>query len=191
MTMRSYVEPHMRESLANHTLEIHVDTPQLKAWYLRPAKGGRMMATLILSTVEGLVIMGDLCPGQNGAISCLGYGAGWFGGRLSEQYLCSKFMGRVFVPEIGDEALRHRIIEARRGGAVSKDSARDAYNATRDAVANGALSGDRAYDIHTNIAGLQDFESLGYDYEPGEAGWLCAIQQRFAELYTAQLQAAA
>lgn len=29
----------------------------------------------------------------------------------------------------------------------------------------------------------QEFHGVGYDYSPAAAGWLCAIQQRFRELY--------
>lgn len=28
-----------------------------------------------------------------------------------------------------------------------------------------------------------EYYGQGYGYDPGEAGWLCAIQQKFSELY--------
>src|ERR1700744_5534707 len=112
--MKSYVEEHMRESLAGHILEPHADHEKVKAFYLRRPGDGRMMSCLILFTVEGIVIMGDLTPCHNGVISCLGYGLGWFADRKSEDYLCEKFLRKEFVPKLALESFREQILMYRR-----------------------------------------------------------------------------
>lgn len=185
----TYVSENERAGLAHHYLEVHVDTPNLKAWYLRRPSSGRMWSTLILSTAEGLVIMGDLCPGRNGVISCYGYDHRWFGAKLSEQYLCSKFLQREWVPEKGSREIRELILTERRHGNLPKDDARNAWEDLRSAEEYGNLSGERAYQI-VSEAGF-DFDGIGYDYNPSAAAWLCAIQQRFHELYAASLKVAA
>jgi hypothetical protein len=173
-----------REVLEDHSLEIHVDTPTLKAWYLRSKPSRRLGSSLILSTVEGLIITGDLCPGQNGVCSTYGYGADWFAGRLSPNYLCEKFLQREFVPALAERHLRERIVALRREGSIEKADARDAWNAIHD-----DLSPDEAYAIERDIG--DEAEGLGYGYNPSERRWLCAIQERFASLYHAQVKAAA
>lgn len=183
----SYVEPHMAESLAGHVLEVHVDTPEVKGWYLKRPGSGRSMSTLILSTREGLVILGDLCPKRYGVISGYGYDWQWFAGKKSEGYLCEKFLSREFILEQAIPALREAIIEGRRSGAIGQDKAREALNR----ITLGDVEGpESCYEIFTD-AGLSDIESLGHDYNPADAGWLCAIQQRFAQLMQAKLTEAA
>jgi hypothetical protein len=178
--MSSYVREGVRKEMATHTLEVHVDTPLLKAWYLRPPNGGRMQSTYILETVEGIVIMGDWCPESNrGAISCYGYGMNWFSSKLGEDYLCSKFLRQEWVPAVGLEGLRYAFTE-RDDPTKYAEALRDAERAYE----YGELTYERAHEIFTE-AGLSDFEDLGHDYNPRDAGILCAIQQRFAELYRA------
>jgi hypothetical protein len=178
VTLSTYVDPHMREQMARTVLEVHVDTPQVKGWYLKIPGYGRTCSTLLLFTREGIVIMGDLCPGQNGVISCLGYGWEWFAGRLSENYLCEKFLRREFVLEKAIEDLRRAIIEGRRSGAITKEAARLAL----DRLAWEAEGIESIAEIYHD-AGLEDIsESIHYYYDSASAGWLCAIQQRFREL---------
>lgn len=175
--MRTYVEPQMAEGLAGHVLELHVDTPQVKGWYMKRPGAGRMMSTLILFTREGIVVFGDLCPKQNGVISTLGYGEDWFAGRLSEDYLCEKFLHREFVLENAIAELRERIIESRRSDAITKAAARRAM----DSVKYGGLEGPESiYDVYGSAKMCTD--DLGSWYNPVDAGWLCAIQQRFSAL---------
>jgi hypothetical protein len=185
----SFVEAHHKESLKDHFLEAHVDTENLKAWYLRDGKQpkSRMMSTLILFTVEGIVIMGDLCPGQNGVISCLGYGLDWFSEHKSEHYLCEKFLSKTFVPEKAYRTLRESILEHRREEFWTKEKARELWDENEDRVASFGepWNAHEFYDIYARY-GLE-YDGQGYGYDPSEAGWLCAIQQKFSESYLAQL----
>lgn len=90
-------------ALKDHTLEQVLDTPNFKAFYLRPPGGGRMMSTLIVFTPEGIVLMGDLTPGHHGNVSALGYGLSWFAGDLSGSYLCEKFLQKSWHAELAKE----------------------------------------------------------------------------------------
>lgn len=184
----SYVTSNMRSAFTNHTLHVEADCPTVRAWYLRPSNGGRMQSTLIVETREGIVIMGDMCPKQNGIISTYGYGIDWFAKNRTcdEQYLCSKFLSRVFVPERGARMVREIIVELRRSGSIDKDAARDAWREVDDE--GGDFTERTAWDICNRLG--TEFDG-GYDYDPSDAGWLCAIQQRFAELYVPRQAAVA
>ncbi|MGV3707582.1 MAG: hypothetical protein ACO1Q7_01995 [Gemmatimonas sp.] len=175
----------MKRTLASHTLELHVDTPTLRAYYMREKPNSRMMSTYIIFSREGIVITGDFCPGRRGVVSSLGYGLEWFAGQLSEDYLCSKFLEKEWVPTEGYDDLRREILRDRRFDSISKKNAREAWD---DLLLEDreSISADRAYEIFTD-AGMQDFE-IGHGYRPHDAEFLCAIQQRFAELYHAQQQ---
>ena len=178
--MSSCIDPHMRQSLAGHVLEQVLDTEAFKAFKLRKPGDGRMMSTLITFTPEGIVIQGDLTPETNGTVSCYGYGLKWFSGRLSEDYLCGKFLQMKFVPEFVEPGFKRDIISKRRDGELTKDGARELWDSIRWM---GEITPENVYRFWADELGHEDGEGCpGYGYEPGEAGWLCAIQQRFAEL---------
>lgn len=186
----TYIQPHMRESLAGHVLETVLESEKIRAYYMKRPGHGRMMSTLILFTPEGIVLQGDLTPAQNGNVSCLGYGLDWFSGQLSEGYLCSKFLTHVFVPDYARRGLRDEILEQRRDGRLEKDKARELWDSVH--VSDDFQGPSQVYEFWTDELLNMDSEGCpGYGYEPGEAGWLCAIQQRFAELYNATAQATA
>lgn len=193
--MTTHVSEGQRETLENHVLDLHVDTPQLKAWYLRDPRRevGRINSVMILATREGIVIVGDLCPGEHGALNAGGYDIDWFARQRGndEDYICSKFLRRTFVPEYGAAELRRRIVERRRESPdyTPKSVARDAFDAVSNAEKWHELSAERAYTIATDAD--IEFDSLGYGWDPVEAGWLCAIQQRFAALYAELAERAA
>jgi hypothetical protein len=195
----SYVQKHMREGLQNHILEVHESGENIQAFYLRRPGAGRAMSCLIVFTQEGIVILGDLTPCQNGVISYMGYGIEWFRENLAERYLCEKFLHKEFR---GEKAIRNfremvalkRLESGRRSrGHVAeiealrtkpswyftKEDARDAWDWS--SIDPEELSpqefSERATEIYDDV-----FEGT-YSYNPGDAGWLCAIQQTFAELY--------
>lgn len=105
-------EDHMIESIKDHVLEQVLDTERFKAFYMKyPGPPQRSMSTLIMFTPEGIVITGDLCPRMKtgGVISDLGYGLNWFSGRLSEGYLCEKFMQQGWYRELAEGDLRKMV----------------------------------------------------------------------------------
>lgn len=184
----TYIEPHMREALAEHVLETVLESEKISAYYLKRPGQGRMMSTLILFTPEGIVLQGDLTPGQNGNVSALGYGRGWFSGRLSGGYLCEKFLNKVFRPDKAKRAIKEDIIEQRRDGSITKDRARELWNDMPDGDEH---DGRLFYEFYMDELGRDGCDFPAYGYDLAEAGWLCAIQERFAALYNAHAQATA
>jgi hypothetical protein len=184
------IEDHMRESLKNHVLELHTLWVNLTAYYLKPVGKTRMMSTLILFTVEGIVIMGDLTPSQNGVISAYGYGEGWFGSHKSPSYLCEKFLQKEFVPEYAIEcynrALAERVQEAI--DAATEEGVEYAHRKAHSEAARwikdyaDELDAKSFYDQWWEVFGDTP-DGAGYGYNPSDAGWLCAIQEKFAELF--------
>lgn len=182
----SYVQDYMKEDLKDHVfiplLGCNRPGTQVQGGYLQRPGTSRMMSTLILFTPEGIALMGDLTPERNGSISACGYGEQWFKGQLSEGYLCEKFLDKKFSPKRALASLRREILDARREGTLTNKEARDAWG-------NVDGWGDEFFTV-------QDYENLYFnvfenhpqeapmDYDEGEAGWLCAIQQRYHQIYT-------
>jgi hypothetical protein len=193
--VRTYVEVQMAENFKKYILEPHADYERLKAFYLKEPKHGRMGSCLILFTVEGIVIMGDLTPCQNGVISAYGYGLDWFAGQLSEDYLCSKFLTKEFVPELALQGFKERLLEKRRLSGVrcpslddrfiDKFTAREAWEYVEGMMQDG-MGRDEYYRLYCET--FNDSPECGYGYNRSDAAWLCAIQQRFSELYQAQVK---
>src|SRR6185295_12797554 len=111
----SFVTPQIKEALKDHVLEEPLPFGHgFLAYYMRDPDQGRMMSTLFVFTPEGIVIMGDLCPegpGNGGSISSYGYGIGWFSKKLSEYYLCEKFLHRVWQADVAARWVREHIDE--------------------------------------------------------------------------------
>ncbi len=251
------VDSHMRESLENHILEQLLDTEKFKAFKMKRPGSGRSMSTQILFTPEGIVISGDLCPrpGTRGVVSDLGYGLGWFSGRLSEGYLCEKFFVVGWHRELAEEELK-RMIKAVRWGdydsygwtgkleEVSEErrEQHDELVRTRKTLKDLMVSdeADREEQIKDTQEEIGDLwkelrllrekvvklravlvekvndllqrldwgdmdqmgfgdcwreinadaeDTPGWGYPPADGAWLCAIQQRFVELYAAMMPA--
>lgn len=245
----------MKEELKDHTLEQVLDTEKFKAFYMRPPGGGRMMSTLFLFTPEGIVIMGDLCPGHsggNGVVSALGYGLRWFTEELSGDYLCQKFLQKGWHAELAREWCLDTARDVRRGrmdregcfakelelAADDREALHDELVSLRkdlkDAIARADAADVNEFgraiastkveleDSRTHLVGLregvaseleriadcldgdwnlerfreeieEEFPDMdltehcpGYGYDPSDKMWLCALQEKFAELYNAR-----
>lgn len=180
----SFVTPQMRESLARHVLVPALDSGKFEAFLMKRPGEGRIMSTMIVFTPEGIVITGDLCPraGTRGIVSDAGYGTGWFRGRLSERYLCEKFLTDEWQLGLAASELREEI------GDLRDEDGFDIYVQKLETIAEMLEhetidSGQDLHD-HLNNAGYETADGIpGMDYNLADAGWLCAIQQRFAELY--------
>lgn len=196
--MTSYVTQEMRRSMADKVLTIVAEYEGMIVYRLGPADGSWMESTRILVSrhplPEQIIITGDLCPGSNGILSDFGYGVGWFGSRKSEEYLCEKFLRREWVPERAKEALCQALHDARDercAEASDEEVARldvieDAIIASDDPCGECAptRSSEAFYEFWNETFGDSP-ENQGMDYSPRDAGWLCAIQQRFVECYQA------
>lgn len=173
-----------RTQFAGKELVEHASAPDgaIRSFYLREKdrQWGRMDSVYLLFTIEGIIIAGDLCPNDNqGCASPIGYDIRWFAGRLSPDYLCSKFLRPRWVPELGVVELKRRLLEHRRTGDLARATARDLFEEIR---CTDPLDQSTAYRIHGD-AGLSDFEDLGQGYPPRDAALLIAIQERFSACY--------
>lgn len=180
----SFVTASIKESLKNHVLEEALPFGHgFLAYYMKEPGQGRMMSTLFVFTPEGIVIMGDLCPGgpgNGGSISSYGYGIGWFSRQQSEYYLCEKFLRREWQIEVAERWCREHIEEMRKEECNGrKDIAGWEELLTR-------LQGREMGRDHFHEA-LQDLdydvEDEGFEYHLNTAGWLCGLQQKFVEEY--------
>ncbi len=176
----TYVTDQMREAMANHVLELVCQTDKITAYYLKEP-GTRMGSTMLIFTPEGIAIMGDRVPTNNGTVSVFGVDLRWFAGGLSEDYLCEKFLQETWILEKAVEELRD-----------PEGYWRDGQNkgTLRQLSRIATLLGSGEHGEEWLCDELSDLDMdlsegvPGWDhYEPDQAGWLCAIQQRFAELY--------
>jgi hypothetical protein len=234
----TFVQDFMREEMKDKILVPMDGGKDVQGFYLKPPQGGWVQSTMILFTKGGIVIMGDLCPGNDrrnsGVISTPGYGLDWFGkGKLSERYLCEKFLSsQVWQVEIAKKWLKEYIEEIRareRDGsfahydpeyktAVEKckeleECLKDGWTPSGESLAAATTKLDKLREakvqgheeilrdmeegwitevvtFHDRLADLKSIfdEMPGYDYDHTAAGWLAAIQQKFAELYQASLK---
>jgi len=195
----TYVTEEMRRAMADKVLSVVAEYEGMVIYRLGPADGSWMESMRILISreplAEQIIITGDLCPGSNGILSDFGYGVGWFGRKQSEEYLCSKFLRREWVPDAALRALRYALQEE----IDSSDRDDSDVRATRIEALTEAIDdiGDEPtgessvartseafYEFWNETFGDSP-ENQGMDYNPRDAGWLCAIQQRFAECYSA------
>ena len=176
----------MAEALEHHTLKQILDTPKFQSFYMEIPGKGRNMSQLLTFSPEGITIQGDLTPGRNGNVSCLGYGIGWFRGRLSEDYLCEKFLELGWTPELAEKDLRNRLKDISDGiETVEKPYEVEQIEQLADDCNYGDLGMESFRDSWMLISNDQEWLP-GWGYNLREKGWLCAIQQRFAQLYNAQ-----
>ena len=173
-TAKSYVKGHMREALANHVLEVLCDAERVKAFRMRRPEGGSFYLVDIVFIPTGIGIAGDITLDHNGAWSREAKDLAWFRTEHSEDYLCSKFLPKVWVPEICAQVIREWASDA-------DCEHREALYEIAKGIIDGELDRSDAYRDLSEI-GYGDDGIPGYDYDPGDAGWLCAIQQRFREL---------
>jgi hypothetical protein len=182
----------MVESLKDHVLEEIPAGDKIKAfWMRRPGTG--FYCTMILFTPVGIVIGGDICLSSDsgGVISHNGhYGLDWFvDEQMSEDYLCSKFLrSTVWEKERAAAWCREQAEEILKGedaqeGRLRSLAARD-FRALATALESGSV--ERPEELMEELGRLKhecDDGVPGYGYPSAEAGWLCAIQKKFTELY--------
>jgi hypothetical protein len=176
----TWVKDHMRESLKGHRLAIIADVPGVKAYAMK-RPGTRTMSVNIIECGGRLAVHGDLCIGTpNGCISAGGYGIRWFRQRLSESYLCEKFLTTAWHWEICEPRL-HEIAGDEHEDDPIRQAARELLNNYIWSCGE-PCSADVYYEL--TEAGWDPGDGVpGHGYDRADAGWLCAINQRFAELF--------
>lgn len=198
--MTRYLEPHMAEQLKNHVLEELPSTELIRHFKLSVPTGHELSGLYwvhVLFTPVGIVVGGDLLG--RGAIARLGmkggYGPDWFGSGLSEEYLCSKFFDQAWQRESAGKWCRVRATEYRSGERDDEAmgmsySVREQRRAVQFKAWSALADRLEGLEIETCDQFLAEARKLGwreggdlppgYDYPLVNAGWLCAIQQKFA-----------
>lgn len=181
----TYVEPHMSASLADHELTTLDGGKSFRMG--QPGTG--IFAIHMIEVGNRLCITGDISLGANGhgVVSAPGYTFGWLGSQLSEGYLCEKFLrGNEWQWEAAVEAIQQQI---------ELEDAVDWWAERTDKLKAFIAAPDWTYgeptihEFHEFMSELGDdcCDLPGYDYPRIQAGWLCAIQQRFREMLIANV----
>lgn len=179
----SYVTEQMRRELAGHALWPMGDG----AYRMASAPGVGAYHMCVGEFAGRLVVTGDVRLGGNGygLVSANGYGIGWFANRQSEGYLCEKFLDKEWQWDAAVESIRWLIgqdSEDGEGWWVEHAAELEAYMADPGWGHNDEPNYWEYDDFLTSL-GADGSEGLpGMDYPRVQAGWLCAIQQRFREL---------
>jgi hypothetical protein len=204
-------------NFADYTLtEEGLGLPPVRVFRLRKPGHGSMEGVDLLFTcgtetaraAERIVVTGDLCPNDNqGCVSNTGNGLLWFAGTASDDYLCSKFLRKTWVPDIALDALRGLLDDARKDTEAdaevvderAMERAHRRLHAVEEAIAEseGEPDGESAITRSSEAFGEWEYEVFhdtseapGFGYEPREAALLCAIQKTFARLYAAMQEKA-
>ena len=174
----TYVIDHMKKSLAKHVLD-----PQLDGSLRMGIPGDCIYEVYLVEFANRICITGDIYLGgnDNGIVSNIGYKLPWFAGRLSECYLCEKFLHRKWQWPAAVEEI-NAAIEFDEDGWWAEQS-----NELKKFISSPGWKYDTPtesefYEFMSEL-GDDCCESVGYDYPRAEAGWLCAIQQKFSELW--------
>ncbi len=179
--MRTYVEEGWKESLKDHELRLVANVEEYEVWLMK-APNTRHLLVQIFFSPEGIAIQGDvLFNRKKGLVSDFGYHRGWFGREQSESYLCEKFLRYVFVPEVAAEEIED-MLENPEEHNISKGLVpylKEIAEELRD-----GKYGRYEFEMELDRVDYHPDEPLGYGYDPKEASPLCAIQQKFVELYS-------
>jgi len=182
----SYVEPHMKEVMERLYLKEVVDTERIQSFYMRQPST-RIYCVLITFTPEGIVIQGDLTIGHNGTVSTIGYGLSWFKGRLSGDYLCEKFLPMSWNHDRVESDITYYAADESEDLRDETDAEMPWNSLLAWWEENGEYSGEESLYQKMMELGLETVDGVpGRGYKSADAGWLCAVQQRFAELYDAR-----
>lgn len=178
-TPRKYVTPHMVEALEHHALdEVTPPGSPVRSFYLMDADFGMQGSTLLTFTPEGIIIQGDRRPGENGVVSSKDYTLDWFCGDLAEPDVCEAFLQKAWQPTVAVEDAR-ALLRTRTFDATTTLCLDLMLAQVEDGVLDEAQLRERLLPYGFSRA---EVDAVGHDYPLGDAGWLCAIQQKFASL---------
>lgn len=192
----SYLEKHMIDSLKDHELKLIEKTDHFECYRMGRPDTGVYAAYITFMTHSAnpgtaprgqmIVISGDivLCEHTHAVGSNYGYGKSWFSGQLDGSYLCEKFLRKCWSKEAAVRDLRWEakyLRENKESDAMDLQFAKDLDEIAQELECGDSLDQRDIYEKYTELRGADDYE-VGHDYPLAEAGWLCAIQQKFREL---------
>lgn len=110
----SYIKQHMRRALDGFELTEYPAGERVRLFVMKHPEHGNHRLQLTF-TPYGIALQGDMCLGHNGVCSRGGYGVEWFSALKSEEYLCEKFLKKVWQWEAAVETLLDWISPEQRG----------------------------------------------------------------------------
>lgn len=167
----------MKKQLSNHVLE-----PQVDGSIRLGIPDECLYAVYLVEFANRICISGDICLGgnENGIVSSAGYTMAWFAGQLSESYLCEKFLRQEWQWKAAVEEINSAIKFDKEGWwAEHADELKRFISSPGWKYDVPRI--EEFYEFMSNL-GDDCCEMLGSDYPRGQAGWLCAIQQRYSKL---------
>ena len=177
----NYIKEHMKRSLEHHVLERIGD----KHWFMRRPK--TISYSINIANVGNhIVLVGDLTiGGPHGCVSAGGYGLEWFSSVNSQDYLCSKFLAKAWQWEVAQEQIEDWIANSEAYTVSDEDIAKLRSLLDRDAF-DWEHGEPTAHELFTALNEIDysyvDDGIPGHDYDRADAGWLCAVNEKFAEL---------
>lgn len=178
MTPTSYIEAHQREALEGYLMtEITPLHSPVRAFRLDAPADEPQMPVLITFTPEGLILqslMGPHGSEGNGVLAARGCDLTWFCQVRTPEELLKPFFARKVYQE--EAAYRDLLL-------LSSGSPLD--NGLRTLAEDTAALSDQGTMMRRmlNLGFAMDLISeVGVDYPLGDAGWICAIHEKFIEL---------
>lgn len=160
--------------------EVTLPTSYTRSFLLTPILwDGENQHALIPFTVEGIVLQGPLVLGieAKGMVSESKKTLDWFHSELTEDEVCEAFLHQRWQYTVAERDLR--VLAGREQYSPGKQ---EFLRGLADRIAR--CEGDRnSLTLTLRTTGGIDFVlagQVGVDYPMPEAGWLCAIQRRFA-----------
>lgn len=176
----TYVNEGWKRGLEKHELKQVLEDGHYEVWMMeRPDSNN--LATQIFFSPWGIALQGDTMYGDKYGLSSRGtYGREWFSRNLNEDYLCGKFLRRRFIHDRAAEEIDDWL------------AAPEEWDVTEEMVEPMKELIETLHAEEIDERGMwEELESIGYPlddnvghgYDPSEAAALCAIQQKFSELY--------
>lgn len=164
--------------LSKHQLVQIADKHGFQVFLLVPLNGGHVLSTiLVFSPNDGIVIFGDLCPGERGVFSTKDTSLEWFAQPdLPENALCERFLKKEWNSEHAVEGLKVLM-----GAGTVADFGNDLLTALEDGDFYEMSADDFSQKMMAH--GLEAGE-IGFGYEEDESSRLLAIQRIFAAFYS-------
>jgi hypothetical protein len=188
------VEPFMLRELKDHVLDRQGYGP-IQVYHMKKPETSVYSVTLIFAE-NRIVIFGDIMLGErgDGIVSQPGYGLAWFSGELTWYYLASKFLcNDHWSAERAEQWCRDLAAEYYDAGNRTADEIANkiaSYKELADDLKNGSVANVYEFDVRLRKLNAEWADvPPGYGYDEAEAGWLSAIQQKFAQLYNFKLDA--
>lgn len=173
----------MTSSLAGHLLRemTHRDDPVRSFLIASPDWDGKNDHALVTFTSEGVVLQGPLVIGTeaDGMVSEPGKTLEWFEGVLTEDDVCGVFLHERWQHTVAERDLR--VLAEREEYPPGK---REFLLSLAEQLSQGIGSRESLVFALRTRGGIEPHLStkVGVDYPMPEAGWLCAVQQKFAQL---------